>query len=598
MKIISPPLIIVLPLLFGKCEGQEYRMTVKKFIRDILPRCFWLDSPQSAPPTSVNTTDSPTVSTAHFQTSPILNPEEVNNGELCSSSKMVKDYTLPNEGPFGSTGSPPGPHLVGLIEGLKAWTIGLSQFETPYAILVSHLVDVLNWNCAAVYSPAWKDALTGNDVLLYAPPAIFLSDDSNDNSTTMVELHNSDTRLICMASSWATVVDDWVPEASEAIMEYLQEFQYPMGVIDGFDPRVSSCFDKEGEADTSCLVDLAEEECYSPMIMGAIVGQQVAEYARRDGWNMHGAFRSDGTECTYNCRRYTDTTEYLPVYNATDDELKRHWSPLLEDNGRGYFTRQEHVAPHIGLMAKPVLLSREEMNAREVEKPQYDYDQEALLVTDRMANLTDEKKMLIEFFDDKIAVAFAIIGAVVIKGVSFEHVLNFVVGFTAAEYDAVLLAWKEKISHDLVRPTTWIQDQLGDTTFRTWVKNMGTQTIKGRDFEAYVRVMPHSEFVSGSGCIFQAIYEFTDDWIREHLNLSESMSIYLGDFPAGSSKTEPGLTPSEELNLVAPNMLELRNMGAQSRLDGGMHFTASIFASYALCEGVGNEAAIYASQLW
>ena len=76
------------------------------------------------------------------------------------------------------------------------------------------------------------------------------------------------------------------------------------------------------------------------------------------------------------------------------------------------------------------------------------------------------------------------------------------------------------------------------------------------------------------------------------------MSVYLGDFPAGSSKTEPGLTPSEELNLVAPNMLELRNMGAQSRLDGGMHFTASIFASYALCEGVGNEAAIYASQLW
>ena len=180
--------------------------------------------------------------------------------------------------------------------------------------------------------------------------------------------------------------------------------------------------------------------------------------------------KADGSECTYNSRRYTDPTNYSPVYEAEDSELGKHWRPLLEDNGAGYFTRQEHVAAHIGSLAKPAVLSRKEINERSVADPKYDYDTEASRVAERMASLTDEKKVLIEFFDNKLAVASAVGGAVAMKGVSFEHVLNFALGYTTGEYDATLLAWQEKISHDLVRPTTWIQDHA-----RHRVSNLGKE---------------------------------------------------------------------------------------------------------------------------
>lgn len=114
---------------------------------------------------------------------------------------------------------------------------------------------------------------------------------------------------------------------------------------------------------------------------------------------------------------------------------------------------------------------------------------------------------------------------------------------------------------------------------------------------SWVRVMPHAEHVSGSGCIFQALYEHIDDWLANNLNINDSMPVTL-TFPAGTSKTEPDMTPSTELTVTVSNLLELRNQGGQSRLDGGMHFTQAIEAAHELCEGVGHAAGEYTFDLW
>jgi hypothetical protein len=105
---------------------------------------------------------------------------------------------------------------------------------------------------------------------------------------------------------------------------------------------------------------------------------------------------------------------------------------MLEDDGRGYFVRQEHVTPYIGQLGKRRLLSDEEFYARSsLQDLEYDYDLESHLVIQRLSNLTDLDKMEIEFFDDKISVCFGIVEAVVMKGATFEQVLNFAVGITA-----------------------------------------------------------------------------------------------------------------------------------------------------------------------
>ena len=181
---------------------------------------------------------------------------------------------------------------------------------------------------------------------------------------------------------------------------------------------------------------------------------------------MYGVLDSDGTECKANCRRYADPTgiakNEMNIFKtdaagkrrlgtkkgkknkkskkskneehiAEPDEKRRstQWKPMLEDDGRGYFVRQEHVTPYIGQLGKRRLLSDEEFYARSLQDPEYDYDLESHLVIQRLSNLTDLDKMEIEFFDDKLSVAFGIIEAVVMKGATFEQVLNFVVGITA-----------------------------------------------------------------------------------------------------------------------------------------------------------------------
>ena len=278
--------------------------------------------------------------------------------------------------------------------------------------------------------------------------------------------------------------------------------------------------------------------------------------------------------------------------------------PLQEDDGRGCEKRQQHVTPHIGTQAKPAALTRAEMDAREAKRPFYNYNKEAVLVTQRLAAtaVSDEKKVMIELFDNKLNVAGIIIEAVAQKlMLGYEDVLNYVLALTAGDYDACILAWKEKVKYDLVRPTTWIQTEMGDVDFTTYAGPYeGVKTIPGKNFQSYVSVMPHSEYISGSGCICQALMELTDGWMVLHDPNTDpsTFSIALPTIAQGSSRTEPGVTPAQDITKVLQNMQELRDICGQSRLDGGMHFTAAVTASYELCEGVGKTASEYAFALF
>jgi len=525
-----------------------------------------------------------------------------------NACEFIEEYELPKTGPL-SISDPPGPHLTAIFGGMQAWTAGLLKYETPITLRFTTLIDATMWNCVAIYSPHWKDALTRGDTIFRAPNSTTIQDGSQT-----VNLHTSDSRLMCIINAWLTVVEEWIPEALDPLLGYVDQFQYFLPKAHGFDPDVDSCFFDNLEDDTErarCLENIAQEKCYAPSTVGKIIGRQITEYGRNDGWNMYGTLNSDGTPCTANCRAFTDPTGYKPIgphfkknsneFKKRPKQIRKRWQPLLEDDGRGYFTRQEHVTPHIGILGKPLVLSREEMKSRGLPKPNFSYNNESRKVMNRLADLNDEKKMLIEFFDNKIKVAVTLIGTVVFTGASFEQVLNYVVGLGAGDFDALLLAWKEKVTHDRVRPTTYIQNHMGDKTFNTWPGpfSNSNRKIKGKNFEAYTRVMPHSEYVSGSACICQAAYEFTDEWLDKMMGMSNSTQITLPGFPAGSSTVEPGMTPASDIApMTLNNLLEYRNACGQSRLDGGMHFTNSVPDAYKLCEGVGVAAAMKSFDLW
>lgn len=66
--------------------------------------------------------------------------------------------------------------------------------------------------------------------------------------------------------------------------------------------------------------------------------------------------------------------------------------------------------------------------------------------------------LIVQFMDNKINLA----GGMIMRlratyNLSLEAQVYYHYGYTSSEHDAVLLAWKEKVAHNLVRPTTTVQ---------------------------------------------------------------------------------------------------------------------------------------------
>jgi len=291
---------------------------------------------------------------------------------------------------------------------------------------------------------------------------------------------------------------------------------------------------------------------------------------------------------------------YYPAkarWDRLTSENQDRWEPLQETNKRGYFVHQEFITPHIGCTVTPQGMTREELMSKKAPDPRYDYQEEAELTVQTLAEVTDEQKMLVELFDNKITLAGAVLLNVLSQFPEIDYVRAQwgVMGYLAAEFDSTIMAWKEKVRWDRVRPTTVIQ-RWGDRKITTWAGPFkGTDEIRARDFQAYFRVMPHSEYPSGSACLCTSIAEYIDHFMQNMFG-EESLTVTVR-FPAGSSLVEPGATPSEDIVHTFADMSTLAYECGQSRLWGGIHFTAAVTQGHKLCEGLGTGAYEYALEL-
>ena len=119
-------------------------------------------------------------------------------------------------------------HIYATIVGLQGgWNKGHKIYET-LVIRFTPLIDMMNQNCAAVYSVQCKDALTKKD------PIIQSLEEININRKETLLLHNSDTCLLCMVNSWTTVVEYWVSEFSTIVFGIISDFNYPVVSTDIF----------------------------------------------------------------------------------------------------------------------------------------------------------------------------------------------------------------------------------------------------------------------------------------------------------------------------------------------------------------------------
>lgn len=75
---------------------------------------------------------------------------------------------------------------------------------------------------------------------------------------------------------------------------------------------------------------------------------------------------------------------------------------------------------------------------------------------------------------------------------------------------------------------------------------------------------------------------------NDTVSIDDPIYSLFASFEAGESKVEPGITPANDLFLSYSNLRAVRDACGESRLDGGMHFEASVPESYELCAGLGD----------
>jgi hypothetical protein len=453
--------------------------------------------------------------------------------------------------------------------------------ETPVVIHNAHVQAQLQANCVAFHNAKVLNSITLERPIFDIPS----------------EYHNTYAISMCMAQAYYNYFGEEVAGYN------LMNWNFPI-----YDRVPETC-----HGDATCLENLAIDLDYDPRFIAQIVIDEIYAKQEVDGWNALGNKKysqaSEGeVECTANCAPYMDTYGYFPLnhpgeenyedkYSVTGDNA--HWQPIQEANEWGSFSRQEHITPHIGFKAPP-----HAYEYKEAPPPEYDFKAEAELVVQRLADTAGNqtKKDMIPFFDNKFYVRSIINRSLTeqFPHMAFGMWMVFILGISTAEIDGLVNCWREKVRHDIVRPTTVIQ-RWGEDIINTYGGDpsaTGPVDIRAEDFHAYIRVMPHAEYPSGSASLCTAYADFTDAFTN-HVFFEKLNVLKVGgpDGEKSGCEGESSFSYGCGESFHTPTLEEFADVCGESRLWGGMHFSASTAAGAELVKGIGFEAGKYMAGL-
>ncbi|NES67616.1 MAG: vanadium-dependent haloperoxidase, partial [Okeania sp. SIO2D1] len=207
------------------------------------------------------------------------------------------------------------------------------------------------------------------------------------------------------------------------------------------------------------------------------------------------------------------------------------------------------------------------------------------------ANLTDEQKLVAEFWEDGGGTSFPpgtwmtfgqFVSARDDNTLDEDVKLFFNLG--NAVFDAGIATWESKTFYDYARPVRTVRElgelgligefnpELGGFAINAWAgPGEGTQTILATDFLTYQipggdPSPPFAEYVSGHSTFSAAAAE-----ILQLFTGSDDFGASI-TFQAGESRFEPGVTPEEPITLEWETFSEAADEAGISRLYGGIHF--------------------------
>ncbi len=323
-----------------------------------------------------------------------------------------------------------------------------------------------------------------------------------------------------------------------------------------------------------------------PSGIGNLAAAAVLKFRHTDGSNQLGDLHPGD---------YSDYTGYVPLNDPDHINNPNHWQPLRISNGIGGTVVQKYIGPHWG-MVTPFALSSGSQFRTGTALPQFGtagYIAQAQQIIDISANLSDEQKLLTEYWADGPKseqppghwYLFAdFVSQRDSNSLDRDVQMFFAVG--NAVMDAGIACWDTKRVYDSERPLTAIHYAFKGKTIRAWGgPGAGTVSMLGENFGTYQSatfVTPSfPEYLSGhsafSACAAEVLKRFTGS---DHFGLSVA-------FPKGSSVLEPGTVPAGDVTVPFVTFSDAASSAGFSRLTGGIHFMHGNLDAQAMGRQVG-----------
>jgi hypothetical protein len=321
----------------------------------------------------------------------------------------------------------------------------------------------------------------------------------------------------------------------------------------------------------------------TPAGIGNVACAAVLEFRHHDKSNQLGDL-AQGSYADWTHFRPVNMPTPFPIHLPTTHPVDMNrWQPLIYVNSTGDFATQMFSTAHWCFVAPFALTEGDEFRsiADTLGPAAYDskdYEQQAQELIEISANLTDQQKMIAEYWSDATNSS-----QVLDHWMEFaqwvserdHHALDddvkmfFVLSNTT--FDASIAASDIKREYDSMRPVTALPLLFAGKKIRSWGgPGKGIVEIDGSQWIPYqpsVSPTPASpEFVSDESAISAAAASMLGASTRSD-QFGHSVTL-----ASGSSKIEPGEVPAHPIALKWDTFTEAANEAGMSQRYGGVHF--------------------------
>ena len=332
----------------------------------------------------------------------------------------------------------------------------------------------------------------------------------------------------------------------------------------------------------------ATRNARTPAAIGNLAARCVIDARRNDGFN-HFGNETPGYP-------FGNSSGYVPVNTAYELTDPSRWQPLVNRRG-GVYTVQQFVTPQWANTEPYSGINPREYRVEAPLDSNYAnmeaYRAQADEVLDISANLTDEQKVLIEFFDNKLRGRVLTPEDKYIDDVILFVQLDFMLHM--ARFDGGIVTWQEKARYDAVRPLSAIRHLYGDELVTAWGgPGKGTIGLPANQWQTFTPNADHPEYPSATTCFCAAYAQGFRRFNEDYRTVPTDQPIeFQGVRAAGSSVYEPGIAPLTPITLSFETWTEYETTCGQSRVWSGVHFQPSVDASLDMCSTFGDTAYDY-----